>query len=122
MRYPLDTQAYEPDPRSQVLTKDIANGNYVFVRDVSGELHVLPDGIHLHPKILGRGAPATYAGDMIILNGMVTDLTNCSGTFQFEDRDGLREVAAEIRALSLAVATHGVRYFPTAGGPIEVLE
>ncbi len=122
VRHPLDPQPYQPDQRSQVLSRETANGSYVYLRDLSGVLWVLPDGLHLHPKILGHGLPATYAGDMTILNGVVTDLTNCSGTFQFDDRDGLRQVATEIRGLSLTVAKDSVRFFPATGGPVEVLE
>jgi hypothetical protein len=115
-------QPYDQDERSQPLASDLASGSYVYLRDIAGVLRVLPDGPHLHPKILGLGLPATYAGDLSILNGEVTDLTNCSGTFRFDDREGLRQVADEIRQLGLTVAKQSVRFFPADGGPIEILE
>jgi hypothetical protein len=85
-------------------------------------VHVLPDGPHLHPKVLGGGLPALYAGDMTVRGGRVVDLTNLSGTFQFDDEDGLREVAGEIRRQGLVVEPGAVRFFPIDGSRPVVLE
>lgn len=74
------------------------------------------------------GLPATYAGDLNILNilnimnGAVKEVTNCSGTFQFDDRDGLRAVAQQLTELGFVVLDGAIRFFPADGGPIEVLE
>ena len=38
-----------------------------------------------------------YAGDLTIANGRFVDLTNLSGTFQFDDEAGLRATADQIR-------------------------
>lgn len=122
VRYPLDSYPYEPDERTTALNGGMADGSYVFVRDLAGILRVLPDGPHLHPKVLGHGLPATYAGDLNIMKGSVLEVTNCSGTFQFDDREGLREVAAELRRLGFVVRDRAVRFFPPDGGPIETLE
>jgi hypothetical protein len=63
-----------------------------------------------------------YAGDMTIQGGKVVDLTNLSGTFQFDDEDGLREVAAELRRWGLVVEPGAVRFFPADGSRPIVLE
>jgi hypothetical protein len=85
-------------------------------------VYVVPDGPHLHPKVLGGGRPALYAGDMTVRGGRVVDLTNLSGTFQFDDEDGLREVAGELRRQGLVVELGAVRFFPADGSRPVVLE
>ncbi len=122
MKYPQDATAYPADPRSRPIDASIADGGYVYVRDVQGTIHVLPDGPHLHPKVLGGGSPALYAGDMTVRGGRVVDVTNLSGTFQFDDEAGLREVAAELRRQGLVVETGAVRFFPADGSAPVVLE
>jgi len=52
----------------------------------------------------------------------VVDLTNLSGTFQSDDEDGLREVAAELRRQGLTVEVGAVRFFPRDGSRPIVLE
>ncbi len=52
---------------------------------------------------------------MTVRGGRVVDLTNLSGTFQFDDEEGLREVAAELRRQGLQVEPGAVRFFPTDG-------
>jgi hypothetical protein len=122
LQYPLDTTRYPQDPRSRPVDANLADGGYVYVRDVGGTIRVLPDGPHLHPKVLGGGLPALYAGDMTVQGGRVVDVTNLSGTFQFDDEDGLREVAAELRRQGLIVVTGAVRFFPADGSRPTVLE
>jgi hypothetical protein len=121
VRNPLDPYPYEQDERSSVLRADVASGSYVFVRDLQGILRVLPDGPHLHPKVMGHGLPATYAGDLNIIKGVITEVTNCSGTFQFDDRDGLRAIAQQLIDLGFVVQEGAIRFYPADGGPIEVL-
>lgn len=122
MKTPLDRTPYPRDPRSRPIDPSIADGGYVYVQDGNGTVHVLPDGPHLHPKVLGGGQPARYAGDMTIQGGKVVDLTNLSGTFQFDDEEGLREVAAELRRRGLVVEQGAVRFFPADGSRPVVLE
>ena len=122
MKYPADTTPYPQDPRSQPVSASLPDGGYVYVRDANGTVHVLPDGPHLHPKVLGGGQPALYAGDMTVRGGRVVDVTNLSGTFQFDDEAGLREVAAELRRQGLAVEAGAVRFFPADGSRPVVLE
>ena len=76
----------------------------------------------MHPKVLGRASSALYAGDLTVRGNRVVDVTNLSGTFQFDDEDGLREVAAELRRLGLSVVVGAVRFFPTDGSLPVVLE
>jgi hypothetical protein len=63
-----------------------------------------------------------YAGDLTVRGGRVVDLTNLSGTFQFDDEDGLRDVATELRRQGLIVETGAVRFFPADGSRPVVLE
>lgn len=99
-----------------------ADGVYVYVQDASGVLWVLPDGPHLHPKIFGQARPAMYAGDLTVANGKITDVTNLSGTFQFDDQEGLRAAAQQLRNQGLQVVPGAVRFFPPDGSRALVLE
>ncbi len=122
LKRPLDTTPYPADPRSRPIDASAADGGYVYVRDAQGAVFVLPDGPHLHPKVLGGARPAMYAGDLTVRGGVVVDLTNLSGTFQFDDENRLREVAAELRGQGLTVAKGAVRFFPADGSLPVVLE
>jgi hypothetical protein len=119
---PLDPTPYPKDPRSRPIGSSVADGGYVYVRDGAGTVWVLPDGPHVHPLVLGGGRPAMYAGDMTVRGWRVVDLTNLSGTFQFDDEDGLRKVAAELRSQGLVVEPGAVRFFPADGSRPVVLE
>lgn len=101
---------------------NMPDGSYVYVQDRNRTVHVLPDGPHLHPKVLGGARAAAYAGDLTIADGKVADLTNLSGTFQFDDEDGLKEVAEQIRHQGLVVLPGAVRFFPADGSRPIVLE
>ena len=83
---------------------------------------VLPDGPHMHPKVLGGAQPALYAGDLTMHSGRVLDLTNLSGTFQFDDELGLRAVAGQIRTQGVTIEVGGVRFFPSDGSFPVILE
>ncbi len=122
MKYPLDPTPYPQDPRSRSADASLPDGGYVYVQDLKGTIHVLPDGPHLHPKVLGGGLAAQYAGDMTVRGGRVVDLTNLSGTFRFGDEDGLRSMAAELRQRGLVVEPGAVRFFPPDGSRPLVLE
>ena len=122
MKLPLDKTPYPQDPRSTPINRNLPDGLYVFVQDLQGVVHVVPDGPHMHAKVLGGGQPALYAGDLTIEDGKVTDLTNLSGTFQFDDQAGLRAVAEQIRLQGLEVEVGAVRFFPTDGSAPVILE
>jgi hypothetical protein len=86
MKYPLDATKYPPDPRHLPIQPGTSDGRYVYVQDELATIWIVPDNVpHLHPKVLGYGLPAKYAGDLTIKNGRIVDVTNCSGTFQFDD-------------------------------------
>lgn len=55
-------------------------------------------------------------------SGVVVKLTNLSGTFQFDDVDGQRDLASELRAAGLSVALGKVRLFPHDGGSPFIVE
>lgn len=115
MKDPLDRTAYEQDPRSAQIRPDMPNGSYVYVQDENGAVFVLPDGPHLHPKVLGGARPAMYAGDLTIEDGTIVDVTNLSGTFQFDDPDGLLAVADKLIECGCGVKQSAVRFFPSDG-------
>ena len=58
----------------------------------------------------------------MVNNGRVADLTNLSGTFQFDDEAGLRAVAAQISLQGLVVNQGAVRLFPLDGSVPIVLQ
>ena len=122
MKAPLDPTPYPQDQRSRPIDATVSDGGYVYVRDEHGTIHVLPDGPHMHPVILGGGRAAMYAGDMTINGGKVVDLTNLSGTFEFDDEAGLRDVAKELRQQGLIIQKGAVRFFPPDGSRPVVLE
>jgi hypothetical protein len=111
MKRPLDPFPYERDPRSREIRKGIKDGSYVYVRDPDGTIYVLPDGLHMHPKVLGNCKPAIYAGDMTIFDGKIKDLTNLSGTFQFSDEKGLLDVAKWLEENGFEILLESVRIF-----------
>jgi len=112
---PLDSFPYERDPRSKALATNVGDGVYVYVQDVDGTIYVLPDGSHLHPKVLGNASPAIFAGDLRIEKGRIAEVTNLSGTFQFDDPQGLLSVATQLEVLGFIVADGAVRFFPMDG-------
>ena len=121
MLWPLDKTPYPRDPRSQPIGPGTADGLYVYVRDAAGIIHVLPDGPHQHPFVLGGGQPARFAGDLTMAAGRVRDVTNLSGTFPCADEQGLLEVAEQLRQQGLAVEPGAVRFFPPDGSRPVIL-
>jgi len=122
MKHPLDLFPYPQDPASKPIDPQTADGLYVYVRDGTGILWVLPDGAHRHPKVLGQARPAMYAGDLTVADGKIRDVTNLSGTFQFDDEEGLREMAGELQRQGLQLDAGAVRFFPADGSPPVVLQ
>ncbi len=121
-RKPRDRTPYPRHSRSRPLSLRIRAGTYAFVRDTIGKIHVVPDELHVHPKILGEGQSATFAGDMTLdSRGRITSLTNLSGTFRFWSKRGLLAVAVEIEELGFRIQDSAVRYFPSSGARPVVL-
>jgi len=82
---PLDPFPYDRHPSSKPFGPAIEPGTYVFVQDADGTVFVVPElEGHLHPRVLGSGAPAAAAGGLTIeAGGVIVELDNYSGTFQF---------------------------------------
>ena len=118
LKSPLDPTPYPADPRSCPVAPGLSDGGYVYVRDTNGTVYVLPDGPHLHPKVLGNARLALYAGDMR-WGGRVVDLTNLSGRFSSTTRKDW-DVAAELRRRGLVVEPG--RSASSADGAPVVLE
>ena len=122
LRPPLDPFPYPQDPRSRRADATLPDGLYAYVQDEHGIVHVVPDGNHVHPKILGQARPAKYAGDFALVGGVVTDITNLSGTFQFDDETGLLDVIAQFQRQGLSVAPGAGRIFPADGSAPRVVQ
>jgi hypothetical protein len=122
MKSPLDTFPYPQHPRSQPMTPGVEDGGYAYVQDANSIVIAVPDEPHVHPKILGGGLPAMYAGDLTIHNGKIIDVTNLSGTFQFDDEAGLLAVADQLRSQGFVVEVGAVRFFPPDGSMPVILE
>jgi hypothetical protein len=121
VKRPRDKTPYPQDPRSAPASGDTPDGAYVFVQDLRGVVWLLPDEGHLHPRVLGSNRPAMYAGDLTIRDGIITDVTNLSGSFRFASRSGLRNVARRLRKQGLSLALGAVRFFPKGGQRPEIL-
>lgn len=122
MKPPQDAFPYARDPQSQPAGAGMLDGPYAYVRDATGVIMVVPDAPHIHPRILGGGQAALCAGDLTVRGGKITDVTNLSGTFQFDDAQGLRDVAQQLRDLGLIVEAGAVRFFPPDGSWPVILE
>jgi len=116
-----DPFPYPADPNRRLVNKTLPDGLYAYAQALSGEIWVVQDRPHVHPKILGGGAPARYAGDLSIQGGEVIDVTNLSGTFQCDDPAGLLAIADQLRHQGLGVRSGAVRFFPAVGSPPRVL-
>ena len=121
---PTGNEHLERDSRSCPIRPALPDGVYIFAQDAAGTVFVLSDEQkHQRVTILGGTVPVQYAGDMEIRQNRVHMVTNCSGTFQFNDRAGLLVVADSIRAAGLAIEPGGVRFLRwDATAAIEVLE
>src|SRR5579864_4046435 len=84
-RPPLDAFPYQRHANSRPFATDMGPGVYIYVQDENGIVHVLAETEgHLHPKVLGGGTPAAAAGGMKLeAGGVIVELDNYSGTFQF---------------------------------------
>jgi len=73
-------------PDSRPFGPGLASGSYVFVQAEDGRIWVLVEtGGHLHPKVLGEAKPALAAGGLQVgIGGVVLEIDNFSGTFQFD--------------------------------------
>ncbi|HLN33339.1 MAG TPA: hypothetical protein VK395_36765 [Gemmataceae bacterium] len=118
---PLDSFPYERDPRSRALGAGVEDGNYIYVQDIDGTIYILPDESHMHPKVLGNASPAIYAGDLRVERRRIVDVTNLSGTFQFDDPHGLLSVATQLAVLGFIINEGAVRFFPMDGSPPCIL-
>ena len=115
MRRPLDRTRYPRDPQSQPISLNLPDGGSVYVQDSIEVIWVLPDGPHRHVRVLGNAEKAMYASDLTIEHGKIKDVTNLSGSFQFDDPDGLFHIATVLERGGFAIEPGGVRLFPMDG-------
>lgn len=117
---PGDPHPHPKSADSKPLAVTVTVGNYVFVVDLDEVIHIAPDGLHMHPAVLGNAEPALYAGELSIDRlGSVDELTNLSGTFRFKSKRSLCCVASEFRRLGFTVGD--VVWFPPDGGGSPVV-
>jgi hypothetical protein len=80
---PRDLVRYRRHERSTPFSANLPAGVYVYVQDCAGEVWVAPDGVHMHPRVLGGARPAVAAGELTLgENGEVLSINNLSSTFQ----------------------------------------
>jgi hypothetical protein len=118
---PHEPFLYPTHQGRRLADSNLADGLYAYAQDGSGNVWVVPDQPHIHPKILGLGMSAMYAGDLSIVTGEVSDITNLSGTFQCDDPAGLLAVANRLIQQGLPVRAFAVRLFPADGSSPRVL-
>jgi hypothetical protein len=80
---PGDPYPYERLPDSRPFDSSLEMGTYVYVQDAEGTVWIAEDGIHRHPKLLGGAQPAAAAGELVVDHGVIVEVNNVSGTFQF---------------------------------------
>jgi hypothetical protein len=107
-----DAGVYPQSPLSKPANPLIEPGEYVFVQDADGIVHVVPNSPHMHPRVLGGGQPAAAAGEIVVdANGVVTELNNISGTFQHSP--------GVLNAVKEALERAGIPVDPNAIRPFE---
>ena len=80
---PKDLERYKKHPDCVLFSAKLDAGQYVFVQDIDGRVWVVPDGCHIHPRVLGRARPVVATGELTLEDqGVVQDINNLSGTFQ----------------------------------------
>lgn len=120
VKSPRDRFPYAKAAGSFPLSASASIGRYVFAVDQNKVIHVAPDGLHMHPKVLGNAEPALYAGEIMIDQvGNVDELTNLSGTFRFKSKRSLCCVAAGLQKLGFSVGD--VVWDPANGGNPVIL-
>lgn len=111
---PSDRYPYQKSVESRPISFQEPIGRYVFVVDLNDTIHVAPDGLHMHPRVLGNAQDALYAGELFIDQpGHVDELTNLSGTFRFKSRRSLCCVASSLQQLGFTVGE--VVWYPPNG-------
>lgn len=118
---PQDRTRYPRHPDSRPIQLGQDDGPYVFVQDEAGTIYVLSDAPHRHPLVLGEARAALYAGDLTIVDSQIHDITNLSGTFQFDEPQGLLDVVERLERMGFDVPPGAVRFFPVDGSRPSVL-
>lgn len=109
---PLQDAHVEQDPRSRPLNIDFPDGLYVFAQHLDGTVWAVADrSEHQHTTILGGKVSVRYAGDLEIRQGKIVSLTNCSGTFQPNSKEGLCDVASAVRKMGFEVVVGAIIFF-----------
>jgi len=106
-----DVPAAPQNPQSRPITVDTPPGEYTFVQDSNGVIHIVPNGPHTHPGILGNGAPGAAAGEIVIgADGTIVEINNISFTFQ-HDGTVLQGVQESLESMGFTVRPNAQRPF-----------
>lgn len=120
-RKPKDLTPYPASTASRILSLTEKPGRYAYVVDLVEIIHVIPDGLHVHPLVLGNAQEALYAGDMVLeATGVVAEVTNLSGTFQFKNQRSLCCVSLHLQQLGFTVKS--VMWYCPIGSSIRQLQ
>jgi len=113
----------DPDPNhrrhreSRRFSPDLPAGDYVFVQDVFGVVHVLHQDQqpgHAHHVVLGRARPAVSAGEVILgESGAILEINNLSGTFQCSPDSLLVALGGLVRQGAIFNTDTQIREFPS---------
>jgi len=113
----------DPDPNhrrhreSRRFSDDLPAGDYVFVQDVLGIVHVLRQDQqpgHAHHVVLGRARPAVSAGELILgEGGVILEINNLSGTFQCSPDSLFAAIGGLIRQGATFNNATQIREFPS---------
>ncbi|MEX2140232.1 MAG: hypothetical protein WD894_13285 [Pirellulales bacterium] len=109
-KVPGDPYPYDKLAESRPFDVSLPTGVYVYVQDGQGTVWIAEDGVHRHPKVLGKAQPAAAAGELVVDDGVVVEVDNVSGTFQFGP-ETIPQVIEALRRQGGTVAADAARPF-----------
>jgi hypothetical protein len=113
----------DPDPNnrkhesSERFSRETVAGDYVYVQDVFGVVHVLSQRSkpgHAHHVVLGRARAAVSAGELMVDGGsVILEINNISGTFQCAPDCLIAAIGGLVRQGAIFNTETQIREFPS---------